>query len=362
MRHSYMLALLAGLLLSGAGSVSCPAQGQYYYHEDGSSGLIPVPGAGTPIDYVGDDFEDPEWQFVHKLPKSARELNGRSNGPMSYSTNRHWSEGPERGQPDFLQVIGTPLGGLPDSYQALQITTMRSGDANYVTNDVQQDDLILNIASRVGSTIRAAEIPSCVVRVFLPPAEMWENRSGTHFGIRLGVRTTAEKPREGLFAFGTRMQTEPYWPGFWIHFRSETTPGIDRDSAHLKIRSDSRGVDFQSVEIPPHQFGWWTFGMSVSDDGRVHYFAKPGIDDLTMSDLLTSQFPYGYRAERVSSFFFNICNHDNGSTWSTPFAIDDPQVFVVDSERFEKLVDRKLSLEQRRAAMIERCRQRAIIR
>lgn len=363
MRHFNTLAILAGLLLSGAGFASRPAEGQqYYYHDDGSYGLIPVPGSGTKIDYVGDDFEDPEWEYVHRLPKSARELNGRTNGPLSSSTNRRWTEGPERGHPDFLQVIGTPLGGLPGSEQALQITTMRSGESQFVSNIVQQDDLILNISTRIGSTIRAEEMPSCVVRVYLPPAEMWENRTGPHFGIRLGVRTTAEKPREGLFAFGTSLQTEPYWPGFWIFFRSETSPGIDQDSAYLKIRSDARGVDFRSMEIPSDRFGWWTFGMSVSGDGWVHYFAKQGVEDLTIADLLTSQLPYGYRAERVSSFFFNICNQDDGRTWSTPFAIDDVEVFVVDSKRIEELVDRRIAYEQRRAALIERCKERSIQR
>jgi hypothetical protein len=277
---------------------------------------------------------------------------------MAYSVNRRWAEGPERGQPDFLKVINTPPNGLPGSAQALQITTMRSGIPGVNTNDVQQDDLILNVASRIGSTIRASELPNCVVRVYLPDPTSWENRSGPHFGVRLGVRTTAEKPREGLFAIGKEMRNEPYWPGIWIHFNSETSRGVDQDSAFLKIRSNTRGGDFQSKEIPLDQFGWWTFGMSVSADGRIHYFAKPGIDKLTMADHLTSQYPYGYRAERLNSFFFNICNRNNGRTWSTPFVIDDPEVFVVHSARVDQLVDRKIQYQQRKAQMSQRRRQR----
>lgn len=313
------------------------------------SNQVTVPGTGKKIDYVGDDFEDPEWGFVHNMPKSSREQNERTYGPMAYSVNRRWSEGPERGQPDLLKVIKTPPNGLPGSNQALQITTMHSGIPGNNSYDVQQDDLILNISSRIGTTIQASELPNCLVRVYLPEAKLWEDRTGPHFGIRLGVRTTAEKPREGLLAFGSKMQTEPYWPGIWIHFKSETSRGVEQDSAFLTIRSNSRGGDFEIKEIPADQFGWWTFGMSVGSDGRIHYFAKQGIEDLTMADLLTSQFPYGYQAERLNSFFFNICNRNDGRTWSTPFVIDDPEVYVVHSARVDQLVERKVQYEQRRA-------------
>ena len=351
MRSLRLLVAFASLVLCHSGFTRNSAQGQYKGYR---SGQVPVPGTGKLIDYVGDDFETPGWKFVHNMPKSSKELNERSNGPMAYSVNRRWSEGPERGQPDLLKVIDTPANGLAGSTKALQISTIRSGIPGLNTNDVQQDDLILNVAARIGSTIRAHEAPNCVVRVFLPEPSLWEDRSGPHFGIRLGVRTTAEKPREGLFAFGTSMQNEPYWPGIWIHFNSETSRGVEQDSALLKIRSNTRGGDFKSREIPIEEFGWWTFGMSVSADGRIHYFAKPGIDDLTKEDHLTSQFPYGYSAERLNSFFFNICNRNNGRTWSTPFVIDDPQVFVVNSRRVDQLVERKLQNEQRRAKMAKR--------
>ena len=356
MRHSISLAIFAGLLIGHACSDHHTAHGQYAGR---FSSQLPVPGTGKKIDYVGDQFEEAEWGFVHNMPKSSKELNERSYGPMSYSTNRRWSEGPERGQPDLLKVVPAPAGGLPGSSQALQISTLRSGIPGVNSFDVQQDDLILNVASRIGSTIQSSELPSCVVRVYLPSADAWENRTGPHFGIRLGVRTTAEKPREGLFAIGTEMKNEPYWPGIWINFQSETSRGVEKDSAYLTIRSNSRGGDFRSKEIPVEQFGWWTFGMSISGNGQVHYFAKPGIENLTMDDHITSQYPYGYRAERLNAFFFNICNRNDGRTWSTPFVIDDPEVFVVNSSRVDQLVNRKLQYEQRRAQLSEQRKQSA---
>ena len=77
------------------------------------------------------------------------------------------------------------------------------------------------------------------------------------------------------------------------------------------------------------QGGWWTLGLSFSRDGMVHYFAKPGVEDLTMDDHLTSQFPYGYRTERLKTFFYNVCSRDDGKTWSTPWIVDDPKVYFV---------------------------------
>ena len=70
-------------------------------------------------------------------------------------------------------------------------------------------------------------------------------------------------------------------------------------------------------------------GMSVTPDGQVHYYASPGVDDLTAADYLYSSFPYGYEAEQFATQFFNIVNKDDGRTASTAFIIDDPEIFVL---------------------------------
>ena len=345
-----ILPFLAFSLVAAFQSSSVFAQSQSYLRNQYVAPVqIPVPGSGKQIEYVGDDFEEPDWKFVHNMPKSSREQNERSYGPLAYSTNRRWSEGPERGQPDSLMIINTPPNGLPGSANALQITTMHSGVPGEQSYDVQQDDLILNVSTRLGSSVLASEMPNCVVRLYLPHPDVWEDRTGPHFGMRLGVRTTAEKPRQGLFAIGTSMQNEPYWPGIWVHFRSKTTRGIDQDSVLLKVRANSLGHDFPVKKIPAEQFGWWTFGMSVSTDGRIHYFARQGVENLRPQDLMVSKNPYGYEAERVTSFFFNICNRNDGRTWSTPFAIDDPQFFVVNSSRIDQIVERKIQYQMRKA-------------
>ncbi len=70
-------------------------------------------------------------------------------------------------------------------------------------------------------------------------------------------------------------------------------------------------------------------GMSVTPDGRVHYYARQGVEDLRASDHLYSSYPYGYNAEVFATQFFNNVNNNDGQTWSTPFIIDDPAVFTL---------------------------------
>ena len=51
--------------------------------------------------------------------------------------------------------------------------------------------------------------------------------------------------------------------------------------------------------------------------------------DLTADDHITSQFPYNYRTETFKTFFYNVCTKDDGTTWSTPWVVDDPKVYVI---------------------------------
>ena len=309
-----------------------------------------VPGTGTLIEYVGDDFEDTSWGFIDNFPKSSREQDSRLRSPTGRSTNGRWIEGPERGQPDQMKIVPTPPGGLAGSKHALLVRTLHSGVPGYNSYDVQQDDLISNTISRLGMTIPVSDKPSVVVRIYLPPADQWENRSGPHFGFRISASATVTKVGSSGF-FGSRRTTEvePYWPGIWIHFRSKTSRKFDKDSAFLTIRGNRNGQDVRIKDISADQFGWWTFGMSVTPNGMVHYYAKEGVEDLTAADLLTSQFPYSYSAERFRTFFFNSCNKNDGKTWATPFVIDDPRLYVVNSARVVSNVKRKMEREARRS-------------
>ncbi len=320
------------------------------------SGSTFVPGSGTEIEFVGDDFEGAGWSYDHKHPKSSREQDEQVRYPMGGSSNDRWHEGPERGQPDHIEVIKLPESGLAGSEHGLLLRTLNSYVPGRNIREVHQDDLIANCVARLSGGVPVSERPSCVTRVYLPPAEQWERRSGPHFGYRASASTMTTGKTKGLFSLSRESEVEPYWPGMWIHFRTAGTRGAEKDSAYIAVRSNRMGHDFPAKEI--NEFGWWTLGMSFSPDGMIHYYASPGVDDLTDADYLTSQFPYNFQARQFRTYFFDVCNKSDGKTWSTPFVIDDPQLFVVNPTRINSIVARKEQqaeqMAARRAAAAER--------
>ncbi|MGE0609979.1 MAG: hypothetical protein AB7O62_23010, partial [Pirellulales bacterium] len=167
--------------------------------------------------------------------------------------------------------------------------------------------------------------PSATVRVYVPPFEQFENRTGSQFGFRADTMGIGPKKSKGFFDFASGSEeVKEYWPGMFIEFHSETDPRFKKDSACLTIRSGPSGADIRGPEVTP---GWWTLGLSFTPDGRIHYYARKGIEDLTDADYITSQYPYGYRCTVVNTIFFNVANMDNGRSWSTPWVIDDPMFF-----------------------------------
>ncbi len=290
-----------------------------------------VPGTGQQVKGVGDDFEDPDWGYDYRLPKSSKNIDERTRAPLGGSKNQRWLESGLRGQPDVMQRVATPEGGLEGSEGALLIRSLYTGVPGRVTRQLQQDDLLLNISRRVGGPVSVRRVPNCIVRVYLPEFEAWENRTGTSFALRAGLRAYVTKREESRSRFGFssgRMQTklEPYWPGIFIRFNSETDRNVKEDSAQLIVRARQNGSDVWGPKI--EQTGWWTLGMSFTADGKVHYYASPGVDDLTAKDHIASFFPYGFKCERFNTFFFNVANGDNGHTWSTDWVIDDPEFWV----------------------------------
>lgn len=273
-----------------------------------------VPGTGSRV--VGDDFEAADWQYVRNGAKASYEQDESQRPPGGRSKNGRWYESAMRGQPDVVRRIATPPGGLPGSSGSLFLATMLSGIPGEISRQQMQDDLLMGVKDRIGTPIPVAWRPSLVVRVYLPAFERWENRSGSSFGVRGDVR--------GRNTDGT---VEPYWPGMFILFRSETSQKYDHDFAQITVRAGDNGRDVPGpiIEEP----GWWTFGLAFTPDGAVHYYASPGIDDLTEEDHLYSATPYGTRCMYFDNFMVNVANLEDGRTWSTPWVIDDPTVYVV---------------------------------
>lgn len=275
-----------------------------------------VPGTGVRLTMVGDDFEARDWSYTPNGAKASYEQDETQRPPGGRSTNGRWYESAMRGQPDVVRRIPTPPGGLPGSTGSLYLATKFSGVPGQHSGEQMQDDLLLGIQTRLGKGIPVAWQPSVVVRVYLPEFSRWEKRTGSSFGLRCDVR--------GRTPAGP---VESYWPGTFLLFRSQTSAKYDHDFAQLSVRARSNGQDVPgpSIEEP----GWWTFGMSFTPDGQVHQYAHAGVDDLTQADRLFSSFPYGNQAQFVDAFFVNVANLDNGRTWSTPWVIDDPMVYVI---------------------------------
>jgi len=289
-----------------------------------------VPGSGYKVDGVGDDFEDPDWSYIPNWPKSSQNLDNNVRYDLGESKNGRWYESTYRGQPDIVKRVDTPPGGLPGSKGSLFLKTRFSGIPDMITRKQQQDDLLANVNGVTGA-IPVSNSPSVVVRVYLPPWEQWEQRTGATFGFRADCEGTMTKKETKNGLFGPRVKEtvkqDAYWPGFFIQYNCKRDSQNKEDSALVLIRSDELGRDLFGPYIT--QTGWWTFGMSFTPDGRVHYYASPGVDRLTQADYITSQSPYGARTNQFVTFFFNVVNPDDGQTWSTGWIVDDPEVYVL---------------------------------
>ena len=287
-----------------------------------------IPGTGQKLEKVGDDFEDIEWAYDLKLPKvyNHKEETVRSNGPGGQSKNGRWYEGSKRGQPDFIRRVPTPPGGLEGSTGALALSSINTGSSR-PSYQQQQDDFIANVAPRVGK-LSASRSPSVVTRVWMPPVEEWENRTGCHFAFRIAAETNYQPRPSGLFRKSD--ETSDMWPGMFLHFNSKEgrgATGKETDNAFFWFKASNNGNQIRGPQV--NQTGWWTLGISMTPDGRVHYYAKPGIEDLTAADHVASAYPFGRRSLRMRNFFFNACSGDDGKTRSTEFIVDDPSVYVL---------------------------------
>jgi len=275
-----------------------------------------VPGTGVKIEQVGDDFENPAWRYVPNGQKASFEQDEQQRPPGGFAVNGRWYESAMRGQPDVVRRVKTPPGGLPGSQGAMLMATRLSGIPGRLSGEQMQDDLLMGVKGRVGRPIPTSWQPSCLVRVHLPAFDQWENRTGASFGVRADVRGPSRKG-----------EVDSYWPGMFVLFRSETSRKFKTDYAQISIRARRNGRDVPGPKIM--EPGWWTFGMSFTADGQVHFYASEGVDDLTVDDHLYSSFPYGSQCTHFDNFFFNVANWDNGKTWSTPWVVDDPEMYVI---------------------------------
>ncbi len=283
-----------------------------------------VPGTGTLLNK--DDFEDPEWDYTFNFPKSSKEEDEKIRFPLGGSSNGKWFESPKRGAPDIVKRVDTPLGGISGSKGCLYLRSRDTGIPGRPGYAQAQDDFIMK-----AKAVSISTSPNFVVRVFLPPWEQWEQRTGVSFGLRCGVQGPHESTKKvGRFLFRrnrTVTETEPYYPGIFIQYNCSKDRQYKEDHAVFIIRAGDRGQDIVGPRIT--QTGWWTLGVSMTPDSRAHYYAKPGVGNLTAQDHMVSTTPYGRTARVFNTIFFDVCSIDNGRTWSTPWIVDDPAIYTL---------------------------------
>ncbi len=314
--------------LTGKLVLAATVSGLLWCAAPGWAELPVIPGSGQRVPGVGDDYEDENWGYIFNNPKGNEENDGRTNPPFGRSRNGSMFETGHRGHPDVIQRVPTPPGGIPGSQGSLLLRTLQSRAPGVFDGQNGQDDLFVSFRGarqRFGAGVPVGAKPSITVRVYLPPFEQWERRNGASFGFRGDVHGEERpRPRGGLF--GIARGKEPpnqFWPGIFIEF----APGSP-DTARLRIRADQAGRDLVARTITADELGWWTFGMSFTGDGRVHYYAHRGVEDLDQTAYLASHINHGIKARTLSGMFFNLFNRNDGRSWSTPWVIDEPMLHV----------------------------------
>jgi hypothetical protein len=295
----------AGVLLAAQAS----AQG---------AGGVPIPGTGFKLDQVGDDFEDEGWKYIPNHPKSSDEQDKQQRLPAGASKNNRWFEPVMRGQPDMVKRIATPDGGPEGSTGSLYLASFQPGILGSPRGNVEQDDFCANTMGPMGGMLPIAWQPNCIARVYVPPLDTWEQRNGSTFGYRVGVRATHTKKKTG--------QKEEYWPGIIFRMEQRTVEQRTQRYIRLLVRANENGADVPSAYIV--EPGWYTLGITCTANGAMHYFFREGVEDLAAEHRLASYFPYGYRAAMFETFFFNVLAQDNGRTWSTPWVVDDAYLYL----------------------------------
>ncbi len=85
-----------------------------------------VPGTGEKLTEIGDDFEDPNWAYIPNLPKSSNNIDHQVRYPSGQVNNNRWFESLLRGQPDIVERVNTPAGGLLHSKGAMKLRSVQT--------------------------------------------------------------------------------------------------------------------------------------------------------------------------------------------------------------------------------------------
>ena len=309
---SLLSALLAGQATTVFGEPQVPP-GQARKAPPPSNVLLA--GTGRRVANGDDDFELEDFVYYPQHPKSSYNIDKNIRVPGAITKNLRWVEAAKRGAPDIVKRVPTPPGGIEGSKGAMLIQTLYSGVPGKLSYEDQQDDLLYNLSAMIGRYIPVSHSPNCTVRVYIPKASEWEPLYHHSFGFRAGLLGNTPKG-----------DSDEYWPGFFFEQRYDLKNNERHSFIQSWVRADGWGRDMPGPTFEADS--WATLGMSFTPDGQCHFFARPGVEDLTLADHQGSYFCYSWRAHTFQTYFFNVMNRDDGRSISTPWVIDDPQLFV----------------------------------
>ena len=163
------------------------------------------------------------------------------------------------------------LRGMPEvrtvQNGVLSIRSVDNGDDDYPS----AEDMTTTYADQIGRGLPAAEAPSVIAQIWLPPFNEWPvgvNAAG--FREWFGVRVTA-------YDADLPLSNGYYFPGIYL--------ATDDAGACLIARvGDGYGPDITIGRVTT--FGWWTIGLAFNAQGVTEYYAAPGRVSLTSADLL----------------------------------------------------------------------------
>ena len=163
------------------------------------------------------------------------------------------------------------LRGMPESLTVrngvLAIRSVDDGDDPYPS----AEDMTSTYADQIGRALDAAEGPSIVAWILVPPLPEWPTGvNASDFREWFGVRVTAydaQLPLNGGFFF----------PG--IYFAT-----ADGGPCLIARVGDGYTDDVTIGRVATA--GWWTIGLAWSAEGVTEYYAAPGRVSLTNADRL----------------------------------------------------------------------------
>jgi hypothetical protein len=173
---------------------------------------------------------------------------------------------------DTINPIWTAgLRGMPEvrtiNNGVMSIRSVDNGDDDYPS----AEDMTSTYADQIGRALEAAEGPSIVAWIWLPPFNEWSagvNASG--FREWFGVRATA-------YDAGLALRNGLYFPGIYV-------ATDDAGPCLIARAGDGYGPDITIGRVA--MAGWWTFGLAFNAAGVTEYYAAPGRVSLTSADLL----------------------------------------------------------------------------